>query len=125
VTKRKIEISNPEIKKKIGEIPFYSMTIRAFKLDDLEDICEDYGQVAIYQGTIPGCPHKFILDDHHVFIAKKPVTICGNTASMLSKTRFRKHFTVMGDRSIHYGPFSCKPLDTRVAQDDLSGGACC
>ncbi len=68
VKKRKINFSNPEIGEKIGMVDFYSMTIRAFKLDNLEDICEDYGQVAIYPGTIQEFPHAFELDDHHRFI---------------------------------------------------------
>jgi len=41
-SKRKVTIDNPEIRSKIGMIDFYSMTIRAFKLDSLEDLCEDY-----------------------------------------------------------------------------------
>lgn len=54
----------------------------------LEDICEDYGQVAYYLGTIPEAPHAFTLDDHHVFRMGMPVLVCGNTASMLQDTRF-------------------------------------
>ena len=34
---------------KTGNIDFYSMTIRAFKLN-LEDSCEDFGQVAFQIG---------------------------------------------------------------------------
>ena len=36
------------------------MTLRAFSLgSSVEDRCEDYGQVAIYKGTIPGAAHQF------------------------------------------------------------------
>ena len=76
-------------------------------LDDLEDICEDYGQIAVYKGSIPEAPHFFDLDDHHHFIAHKPMLVCGNTASMLSGTRLAPHFMVSGDRSRHFGPFNC------------------
>jgi len=107
ISKRKIDLKNPEIEEKIGMVDFYSMTVRAFKLDDLEDICEDYGQVAVYLGTVPRFPHHLELDDHHRFITGKPMLVCGNTASMLSNTRFAPHFKVMGDRSVHYGPFDC------------------
>ena len=31
----------------------------------LEDLCEEYGQVAVYKGTLPGFPHAYELDDHH------------------------------------------------------------
>lgn len=102
-----ITIDDPEIKAKIGMIDFQSLTIRAFKLDTLEDICEDYGQVAQYLGTIPECPHQFLLDDHHLFEKGRPVLVCGNTAAMLSETRYGRHFQVMGNRQIHFGPFPC------------------
>ena len=107
VENRKFDINNTEIDAKIGMIDFYSMTIRAFKLDCLEDICEDYGQVATYLGTIADHPHAFELDDHHRFVTGKPMLVCGNTAAMVQDTRFAPHFKVMGDRSVHYGPFDC------------------
>jgi ubiquinone/menaquinone biosynthesis C-methylase UbiE len=40
--RHKVKINNPEIKEKVGMVDFYSMTVRAFKLETLEDICEDY-----------------------------------------------------------------------------------
>ncbi len=126
VSRRKISLDSPEVEEKIGMVDFYSITVRAFKLDDLEDICEDYGQVAIYKGTVPGFPHYFDLDDHHRFITGKPMLVCGNTASMLQKTRFFEHFRIVGDRSVHYGPFDCGPASEKTGDDNnCSGGACC
>ncbi len=126
VSQRPLTIDDPKIKAKLGMIDFYSMTIRVFKLDSLEDICEDYGQVAVYKGTIPEFPHRFVLDDHHEFIAGKPMLVCGNTAAMLQETRYAKHFDVMGDRSVHYGPFDCKPAAyARQNDDNNAGGSCC
>jgi hypothetical protein len=107
-------------------VEFYSMTIRAFKLDDLEDICEDYGQVAVYLGTVAEAPHYFTLDDHHVFIKGKPELICGNTASMLSKTRLSRHFKITGDRNYHYGPFDCNSTFSKMDEGNpTTRGACC
>lgn len=125
VTKRKLVINNRELQEKVGMVDFYSMTIRAFKLHNLEDICEDYGQVATYLGTIQESPHRFLLDDHHIFIANKPMLVCGNTASMLKETRFGKHFEVSNDRSVHFGPFACRPAYERTKNDDSLGGSCC
>lgn len=125
-SKRKIDIKEPQIAEKIGNINFYSMTIRAFKLGDLEDICEDYGQVAFYLGTIPGLPHQFQLDDHHIFSTHKPMLVCGNTASMFMNTRFRGQFKIIGDRSRHYGPFNCAGDDGKLKSNGAgSGGSCC
>ena len=126
VSKIKISITEPEIKEKAGMIDFYSLTIRAFKLDDLEDICEDYGQVAIYLGTITGYPHEFRFDNHHVFITDKPMLVCGNTASMLSKTRYIKHFKIIGGRNTHFGLFKCSPYEDKLDNGGLGeGGSCC
>jgi arsenite methyltransferase len=125
VSKHKTKINNPEIEAKAGMVDFYSMTVRAFKLDTLEDICEDYGQVAVYRGSISGYPHAFDLDDHHRFITGKPMLVCGNTASMLSETRLSDHFRVTGDRSIHYGPFDCAPAHEKHEGEGEGGGACC
>lgn len=105
--KRKVQLDNPAVEEKIGMIDFYSMTVRAFKLDCLEDICEDFGQSATYLGTIPGHPHAWQLDDHHQLRSGKPMLVCGNTAAMLNETRFKKYFHFFGDRSTHFGPFHC------------------
>jgi len=127
MSKRRISIDNPEIEEKIGMVDFYSMTVRAFKLNDLEDLCEDYGQSAVYLGTIPEAPHAFALDDHHLFLTGKPMLVCGNTASMLQNTRFSAHFRVIGDRAVHYGPFDCAPASVKAegGKGHRSGGACC
>ena len=125
MSNRKIELGNPEIEERVGMVDFYSVTVRAFKLTDLDDICEDYGQVAVYLGTIPDQPHFFDLDDHHRFITGKPMLVCGNTAAMVKDTRFGDHFRVDGDRSVHYGPFDCAPAAGRKEEGNDAGGACC
>lgn len=126
VSKRKLSITEQEIREKVGEINFYSLTVRAFKLDDLEDRCENYGQAAVYLGTIPGNAHQFSFDNHHIFIANKPMLICGNTASMLTKTRYAKHFRVTGNRAVHYGPFKCETFSDKEEGSDYGiAGSCC
>lgn len=119
--KREIRIDDPVLARKAGAIRFDSMTIRAFKLAGLEDRCEDFGQVARYLGTMEDCPVRFRLDDHHEFITGKPLLVCGNTASMLTETRFGKHFCVTGDRSRHFGLFSCGP----DLEPNAFSGNCC
>lgn len=125
VSKSQINFNNKELEKKAGMIDFYSMTIRAFKLEELEDICEDYGQKAIYLGTIPDSTHKFVLDDHHTFVSGKLERVCGNTAFMVSKTRYAKHFRIIGNRATHYGPFNCGPILEKEKSKESFGGGCC
>ena len=124
---RELEFDNEEIEKILGFATFSSRTIRAFKLNDLEDICEDYGQVACYDGSIPEHPHYFDLDDHHRFFTNKPMLVCGNTASMVSNTRYGKAFKVMGNRDIHFGAFEGCGTDSgaSVESGSCSSGSCC
>jgi hypothetical protein len=122
---KRITIGNAEVEQRVGRIEFTSMTIRAFKLASLEDICEDYGQVAYYLGTIPDHPWSFTLDDHHTFSTGKPVPVCGNTAAMVGETRYGDHFKVIGDRAAHFGPFDCSPVPPGRASDENCRSGCC
>ena len=124
VARRQLTINNPEIEATVGNIGFYSLTVRAFKLD-LEDRCEDHGQVATYRGTVPGQPHQFVLDDHHTFETGRPVLVCGNTAAMLRATRYGLHFEVVGDQSRHFGLFDCGPAPAGGAAGEPAASCGC
>ena len=102
---------------------------RLFKLPgQLETLCEDYGQVATYKGTIPGHKHAYDLDDHHRFVAGKPMLVCGNSAAMVGDSWLAKHFDVRGDRAVHYGLFDCAdsvaPAAAATAGAASAGGCC-
>lgn len=118
----KITLFNPEIEKMAGMMEFYSITVRAFKMD-LEDRCEDFGQMAIYKGGIKDSEQFFILDDHHLFEKNKPMAVCGNTANMLSQSRYGEYFTIHGDMKTHFGLFDCGPTPTMTGGS--APGACC
>lgn len=125
VNRSRITLDDLDIERKAGMVAFYSTTIRSFKLN-LEDRCEDYGQVAYYQGTLPDHPHAFMLDDHHVFHTGRPMLVCGNTAAMLSHTRYADHFRVMGDTDTHYGLFDCgSPGAPAGPTGEMLPGGCC
>jgi SAM-dependent methyltransferase len=124
VSNTSITIQNQDIQEKIGMADFYSMTIRAFKLK-LEDRCEDYGQIAVYAGTIPESGSAYALDDHHLFEKGRPMPVCRNTAAMLIQTRYAPHFCVEGDLSTHYGLFDCGPKGATVSGQTASNGGCC
>lgn len=123
----KQSIGNKEIENLVGNINFYSDTISAFKIPDLmEDICEDYGQVAIYKGGIRENDHFFDLDDHHRFFLNKPELVCGNTAAMLEETRYGKYFEIIGNRDTHFGAFAgCAITGSSSSDDGGSSEACC
>ncbi|TAN07195.1 MAG: methyltransferase domain-containing protein [Rhodanobacteraceae bacterium] len=109
-----VALNDPVVERRVGFAHFESITWRVFKLP-LEDRCEDYGQVATYLGTLANSPHRFVLDDHHLFEVDKPLRVCGNTADMLAATRYARHFKLQGDKSCHFGLFDCGPGTARVA----------
>ncbi len=116
-----IALNDKKIIDMVEDITFYSMTVRSFKCH-FEDRCEDFGHQATYLGTIPDSHDSFTLDNHHTFNANVAMKICGNTAKMLSETRFAPHFNVEGDFSHHKGLFECIPTDN-FAQKII--GECC
>ncbi len=126
VEDKPIEITDPSLREKCGNIRFYSATYRLFKLPALESDCEDYGQAVIYKGTVMGSPNTFVLDKHHHIQAGKVFPVCGNTWRMLHDTRLKPHFEFIGDFNRHYGIFEgCgKALPYDVA-DGASAAPCC
>ena len=122
VKQNPISLDDPEVFAKIGMVKFDSITVRAFKTP-LEDRCEDFGQVAVYLGTIDQYPHSFDLDDHHHFETGRPLRVCGNTADMLSASRYGDHFQILGDKSRHFGLFDCSPGPT--SDVPKSDSPCC
>lgn len=122
-----ITIENSELQAKCGNIRFFSATYRLFKLDALEPFCEDYGQAVIYKGSIDHQPHSFTLDKHHFIETGKVFPVCGNTWRMLHDTRFKDHFSFIGNWDKHYGIFdgcgTALPYDTDT--QTAAGGACC
>lgn len=126
VDDRPLEITDPQLATRAGNIRFYSATYRLFKLAKLESACEDYGQAVIYRGTIADMPHRFVLDKHHDIAAGKVFPVCGNTWRMLHDSRFRPHFDFIGDFSQHYGLF--EGCGAAIPFDATAGGSvmgCC
>ena len=110
----------------IEGIHFDSVALRGFKLG-LEDACEDYGQVAVYKGTIDRHKDAFLLDQGHQFVAGMPERVCKNTADMITQTRYKAHFEVSAPM-FHMGLFDCSPQST--ASDSENGvipqaNSCC
>jgi radical SAM/Cys-rich protein len=123
VSKRSIGISNEEIRERIGNIRFSSVTYRLWKIEGLEDACEDYGHVAVYRGGITESPFRFELDAAHVFEKNRPERVCGNTALMLSRTRLLPYFEITGSFDEHFGLF--RQCGTTASPDDGDRSLCC
>ena len=125
VENRAISVENEELELKIGELKFFSVTYRLFKIEGLEEDCEDYGQAVCYKGTIKGKPSSFDLDDHHNFQKGKIESVCGNTYLMLKDTRFSDDFDFYGNFDTHYGIFEGCGGAMPFSLEDSSEAACC
>jgi len=125
VESRPLALDKGPIRERAGHIGFYSATYRLFKLDGLEPACEDYGQAVRYKGTIADAPQAFQLDGHHRFEAGRIMTVCGNTALMLEKSRFSRHFDFFGDMTKHFGIFPGCGTNMPFSTEPRNDGACC
>jgi len=106
----------------IEGIYFDAVNLRGFKVA-LEEHCEDYGQVAVYRGTLPGRTTEFNLDLSHLFKAGRPERVCKNTADMLRQSRYAPYF-VVSEELFHMGRFDCSPT-VATAVDANTGASCC
>lgn len=127
VEDRPLQVTEPALADRVGNIGFHSATYRLFKLEGLESDCEDYGQAVVYRGTIPQSPHRFVLDKHHDLEVGRAFPICGNTWRMLHDTRFHDHFDFIGSFDRHLGIFDgCGagvPFET--GRPAAATGGCC
>ncbi|NRA89387.1 MAG: methyltransferase domain-containing protein, partial [Rhizobiales bacterium] len=106
-----LEVEDPNLKEKLAHINFTSQTVRAFKIP-AEDRDENYGHVAIYDGSIAEHKAGFEFDENVYFPTGQPVKISGNIASILLKSRYKSAFKVEGDFENHNGLFKqpcCAP----------------
>jgi arsenite methyltransferase len=101
-----VDITDPAVQSLLGEIRFRSATCRLFRTEGLESGQENYGQIATYLGSIAEHPDCLRLDGQQSFSSRQQTPVSGNTAQILSSTRFSDHFDLIGDRSRHLGAFS-------------------
>ena len=123
-----ITIENHDLEVLVGDIKFFSVTYRLWKIDGLESDCEDYGQACAYRGGIPNVGNTFSLDDHHDFAKGRVLPVCGNTYKMLQDTRYKDYFDFYGTWDTHYGIFEgcggSMPFSSGAGDDSLDGRCC-
>jgi SAM-dependent methyltransferase len=122
-----ITIQNKELEDKCGDIKFYSVTYRLFKIDELEADCEDFGQSVIYKGSIAESSDVFKLDENHIINKDEEFAVCGNSYLMLKESRFAPHFEFKGDFSEHKGIFEGCGKSAPIADNKSvsTGSSCC
>lgn len=118
VDKTPIQANDFEVARMVGDIKFFSCTVRAFKCDELEDREENYGHSATYLGTMPENTRYFDFDENFRFVKRKPLGISGNVAAILKNTRLKEHFKVEGTGEVHHGLFNEIALRVNPTQFD-------
>jgi len=122
-----LEVTDPELQQRVGELRFCSATLRLFRFSDAESGRENYGQRAIYAGTIPEHSETFQLDDELVFPRGVEVPVDGNTFKLLQESRFSSHFQLIGDNREHLGAFSSSlpSFEFTEDSDNAAKSSCC
>ena len=112
ISQSPITIYNSEIEKQVKGIKFFSITVRAYKIEDLEDRCEDYGEEATYLGTLgSGMEKSFTFDKSHVFKTGEKLRVCRNFSLVLRMCPlYAKHFEVTDNKG-HLGLFGSSKGD--------------
>jgi len=120
-----ITIENTLVQEKIGDLQFFSVTYRLFKIPALEPACEDYGQSVVYLGTLEETPDTMIFDAQHTFHKGRETFVCGNSFDMLAHSRYQKHFNFNGDKQNHLGIFEGCGIAMPFKNAVKSSGGCC
>lgn len=103
---------SPAEREKYGDVTFATITVRLLKSDWTEDVCESYGEVVTYDGSLPDYPDFFLFENNIKFPTGQGFPVCGNVSGLAAHSRYAKVFSVEGDRTTHIG-------DTHKAYDAL------
>lgn len=119
VDKTPIQPNDFEVARMVGDIKFYSCTVRVFKCEGLEDREENYGYSATYLGTMKENARYFDFDESCRFVRNKTIGVSGNVAQILKTSRLKEHFKVEGDGTVHQGLFD--DMSRQVNPTQLDG----
>jgi len=127
VENESVEITEPAIQTLLGDVRFQSATYRLFRADGLEAGQENYGQTATYLGGIAEHPDNLRLDAQLTFVRGQQTPVSGNTAQIITSTRFSDYFEIIGDESKHLGAFNDNSAASlfAVPAQQSTGGSCC
>ncbi|MEM9045192.1 MAG: methyltransferase domain-containing protein [Pseudomonadota bacterium] len=120
VSSRPLDISDPAVSEKLGPIRFVSEVWRLVKVDGLELEREDYGQTVVYTGGIVGAEDRVVFDETMVFDRGIETQVDGNTAKILTESRYAPWFEFQQPSGPHRGAFE---VDTQAEPQPAS--TCC
>lgn len=108
-----IEVLSRTYWKSIGDIDFYSVSVRGYKFEKTAG-CVFIGQHAVYKG-----PYKHVIDEEgHVFPRNQAIEVCTDTAEKLRGAPYAGSFIII-EPDEEAGPsFSC-------SVNGYDNGSCC
>ncbi|KAJ2852023.1 hypothetical protein IWW36_000602 [Coemansia brasiliensis] len=90
-----VDVYDPQLKQLVGNIKYFSITYRLFKLNEqTRDNGKDTGYIATYLGTITGHEDKYVLDIDNTFERNVPVHVSGSTGRILKSSWLADFFNV-------------------------------
>ncbi len=118
--KRRAYVIDEAERKLLEQADLVVRFIRTFKIADMEERCENYGNTIEYLGEAPGCPQFFELDDYHRFFVDVPLRVCGNTYALATQSRFARWFRAQApSEPQHFGMYTYCSYNKRT-QDDAA-----
>ncbi|KAJ1753581.1 hypothetical protein LPJ79_000174 [Coemansia sp. RSA 1821] len=90
-----VKVYDPQLKQLVGDIKYFSITYRLFKLSEqTEHDDKNIGYVATYLGTIIGHEDKYVLDIDNTFERNVPVHVSGSTGRILKSSWLASFFSL-------------------------------
>ena len=121
---RPVTVEDPALAAKLGDIRFWSVTCRLFRLERLDPGREDYGQAVRYHRAIPHHAQRLCFSTRQVFEHGQRVAVDRNTFRMLTESRFRPFFEFFEGAGIHRGLFPSEEARDLPLPAQRDGGCC-
>lgn len=123
VSARRLSVTDPEQKARVGEIGFFSAETRPFRLAGPAPGAEDYGQAATYLGGIEEADDAVALDRATRLPRGERTPVDAETFAILSESRLAPCFALDPGDGVHRGPFDAG--DTPLPRIEARAGGCC
>ncbi|KAJ1720364.1 hypothetical protein LPJ53_005003 [Coemansia erecta] len=124
-----IEIHDAELKQLVGDVKFYSITYRLFKLPKNDKV--EGPTTATYLGSIDGHAGEYVLDIDNRFETNVPMVVSSETAEAIAHSWISGFFTLKTPSANTGEPAARTPTDALMlkayVEDQKSGGSsgCC
>ncbi|KAJ2664808.1 hypothetical protein IW148_001853 [Coemansia sp. RSA 1199] len=119
----RVDVYDSQLKQLVGDIEYYSVTYRLFKVRDASG--SSAGYVATYLGTIAGHEDTYVLDVDNTFERGVPVSVSDSTGAVLLDSWLAPFFTIEKSSGSHDKVADISSAETLMkANTGCSANAC-